>query len=68
MPIKTRVFQKQATRTSLPSIIEAVTADVNVFLASLPNLGDALDVQTRFVETWKAGDITYVVTIVYVES
>ena len=55
--------------TGLESAITAVTEDVNAFLASLPNIGDCLDVRPLLQSMGKASlGVCYMVTVVYIET
>ena len=68
--IQTRVFFRTVTSASeLDTAIDQVKTEVNTFLASLPNLGDALNIQTNLSQIDKYGDkFCYIVTIAYVET
>ncbi len=58
-----------AASTELDTAISQVTIEVNDFLATLPNLGDALDIQTTLSPVDKyEQNIAYLVTVTYVET
>jgi len=67
--VQTRVFRRiipDTTVNHLHQAIDSVSEEVNTFLASLPTLGDALDIQTNVVRIGRY--VAYVVTITYVEA
>jgi len=67
--IKIRVFRRIlsfATANNVQIAIDDVSAEVNAFLASLPNLGDAL--QTQTTATVIGTNLLYAVTVTYVET
>lgn len=71
MPVvKTKVF-RQITIPSDPALenaVAAVTSEVNAFLATLPNLGDVLDVRYELTPIEKYGSaLHYMATVIYVE-
>ena len=69
--IQTRVYWRltRAQEEAISTAIAAVQADVNAFLITLPNLGDALDVRYEIQPVSKYGSmLMYMATITYVDT
>ena len=67
--IHTRDFYRIVEPGNLPSAIFDVGVEVNTFLASLPNLGDALDIRYTTGLAAKYGErIIHLATVIYVET
>lgn len=66
--IQTRVFKRVVEAGNIESAIEAVTGEVNVFLATFADPSEVLDIVYHNGSASKYGErLAYVVTIVYME-
>ena len=69
MPLQQRVFWRECERSNLTTAISAVSAEVNLFLASFASYANIRDVQTTISPHTKYGDQTvYMVTVTYLQE